>query len=98
MGNNKKNILRLLRNELPLLKNKYKVKSLEIFGSYIRSEQNPQSDLDLLVTFSEIPGLLKFLELENHLSDKLEVKVDLVMKDSLKPRIGKHILNEAQTI
>ncbi|MFQ5769581.1 MAG: nucleotidyltransferase family protein [bacterium] len=92
------NILQILRKELPLLINQYNVKSLEIFGSYLRNEQKQTSDLDLLVTFSENPGLLKFLELENYLSDKLEVKVDLVMKDSLKPRIGKSILKEAQPI
>jgi len=38
--------------------------------------------------------LLKFIELENYLSDLLKVKVDLVMKSALKPRIGKHILEE----
>ncbi len=92
------NILQILRKELPLLMNQYNVKSLEIFGSYIRNEQKQTSDLDILITFSENPGLLKFLELENYLSDKLEVKVDLVMKDSLKPRIGKSILREAQPV
>ena len=92
------NILQILRKELPLLRNKYNVESLDIFGSYVRGEQDQKSDLDLLVTYSENPGLLKFLELENYLSDKLEVKVDLVMKESLKPRIGKYILNEAQPL
>ena len=98
MANKIENTLQTLRGELPFLKKKYNVKSLEVFGSYIRGEQNPKSDLDLLITFLENPGLLKFLELENYLSDKLKVKVDLIMKDSLKPRIGKHILKEAQPL
>jgi len=38
--------------------------------------------------------LFEFLELKHHLSDLLEVEVDLVMKDTLKPTIGRHILNE----
>ncbi len=99
MGSNKiENIFRLLREGLPLLRDKYNVSSLEIFGSYIRDEQDSKSDLDLLVTFSENPGLLGFLELENYLTDMLKVNVDLVMKDSLKPRIGKYILSEAQPV
>lgn len=84
-----------LRREFPSLVARYHVGSLEIFGSYVPQEQNEESDLDLLVTFSEIPGLLKFVELENYLSDLLGVKVDLVMKDALKPNIGKRILDEA---
>ncbi len=98
MENKVNNIIKIVRNKLPLLESKYNVKSLEVFGSYIRGEQNPKSDLDLLVTFSETPGLIKFLELENYLSDLLKVKVDLVIKDSLKPRIGKYILSEAQPV
>jgi len=98
MENKINNIIKIVRNKLPLLESKYNVKSLEVFGSYIRGEQNPKSDLDLLVTFSGTPGLIKFLEIENYLSDLLKVKVDLVIKDSLKPRIGKYILREAQPV
>ena len=60
----------------------------------MRREQRPDSDLDLLVAFDEPPGLLKFIELENHLTDLLGVKVDLVMQDALKPAIGKRVLAE----
>jgi hypothetical protein len=58
----------------------------------VRDEQGPESDLDLLVTFSEPPGLIQFVALENHLSDLLGVQVDLVMKNALKPRLGARIL------
>jgi predicted nucleotidyltransferase len=70
------------------------METLGVFGSYARDEQKSTSGLDLLVTFSKTPGLLRFIELENHLSDLLDVKVDLVMKATLKPNIGKHILRE----
>jgi len=56
------------------------------------------SDLDLLVTFDEVPTLFRFVALENDLSDTLGIKVDLVMKDSLKPNIGKYILEETKPI
>jgi len=78
-----------------MLAEQYNVATLEIFGSYVRHEQRKNSDLDILVTFKKAPSLLKFVRLENHLSDVLGIKVDLVMKDSLKPAIGKNILREA---
>jgi len=91
-------ILPRLKSMLPLLREKYHVHTLEVFGSYVRGEEGKESDLDLLVTFDEIPTLFQFVALENFLGDELGVKVDLVMKDSLKPSIGKYILKEAQTV
>lgn len=84
-----------LRRNLPQLKEEYSIKTIEVFGSYVRGEAHPSSDLDLLVTFYEVPGLFKFISLENHLSDMLGIKVDLVMKDALKPVIGRRINKEA---
>ena len=91
-------ILAKLREILPYINEKYHVNSLEVFGSFVKNQQNKNSDLDLLVSFSKIPSLLKFLELKNYLSDQLKINVDLVMKDSLKPRISKNILNESIAI
>jgi predicted nucleotidyltransferase len=76
------------------LKDRYKVEEIGIFGSYVRKEQKKKSDLDVLVSFSETIDLFTFVELENYLSDILGVKVDLVMKDTLKPRLKDRILNE----
>ena len=87
--------LEILRQQAPMLMERYNVEKLEVFGSYVRAEQRKNSDLDILVTFRETPGLLAFIALENTLSDLLGVKVDLVMKDSLRPAIGKNILREA---
>jgi uncharacterized protein len=77
-----------------LLQERYKVQELGIFGSYVRQEQTETSDVDVLVEFSETPSLLKFVNLENYLSDNLEMKVDLVHKGGLKPRTGERILAE----
>jgi predicted nucleotidyltransferase len=87
-------LLERLRELLPMVAERYHVKNMGVFGSYVRHEEQSKSDLDVLVTFSEIPGLLKFIELENYLSDALGIKVELVMKDALKPSIGKRILSE----
>jgi uncharacterized protein len=78
----------------PILAEKYGVKEIGIFGSYVRGEQKPKSDIDVLVAFSGSISLLDFIHLENELSDLLGVKVDLVMKTALKPRIGRNILEE----
>jgi len=91
-------IIQLLRRHLPLLAEKYHVESFSVFGSYVRHEQRSNSDLDVLVTFHEPLSLLKFIELENYLSDMIGVKIDLVMKDALKPRIGMRILSEAVAV
>jgi uncharacterized protein len=84
----------LLRQYKPVLQEHYKVRSLGIFGSYTRSEQKKGSDLDILVEFDEAPSFIQFLQFEHYLSDLLGVRVDLVMKDALKPVIGKRILSE----
>ncbi|MGA7605015.1 MAG: nucleotidyltransferase family protein [Anaerolineales bacterium] len=90
-----KKFLEILHQQFPLLAERYGIEKLEVFGSYVRAEEKKDSDLDVLVTFKEAPSLLTFIAIENYLSDLLEVKVDLVMKDSLKPKIGQQILREA---
>jgi uncharacterized protein len=90
--------IKILRQHLPELREKYSVNYLGIFGSYIRGKQTKDSDLDILVQFDKKPGLLKYIELENYLSDILGGKVDLVMKSALKPKIGKRILNDVKAL
>jgi predicted nucleotidyltransferase len=91
-------LLSQLKSMMPVLRARYGVQSLDVFGSYVRHEEQAESDLDLLVTFDETPTLFQVVALENFLSDALQVKVDLVMRDSLKPEIGKRILAEAQPV
>ena len=69
----------------------FHARSLGIFGSYVRGEAKKGSDLDLLVEIEDPKmGLLRFIALENYLSDLLGVKVDLVEKQALKPAISRH--------
>ncbi len=70
----KDKILSLLQQQLPYLRQNFKVKSIAIFGSYAREEQIEKSDIDLLVEFEAPVGFFKFIELEEHLSEKLGVK------------------------
>lgn len=78
----------------PILFEKYKVKKIGIFGSFVKNKQKIGSDLDILVEFEETPTLIEFIELENFLTEKLKIKVDLVMKSSLKKYLGENILKE----
>lgn len=88
------NLLSRLRSLMPVLSEQYRIRSLALFGSYVRAEQNEESDLDILVEFSEVPSLLEFMRLEHFLSDSLGLRVDLVMKSALKPTIGSRITGE----
>ncbi len=73
---------------------RYKIREIGIFGSYVKNRQSKESDLDILVDFDEVPTLFDFVGLRDELSDILNIRVDLVMKSALKPRIGKRILEE----
>lgn len=88
----------MLRRHLSDLEERFDVQSLGVFGSYVRHEEREDSDFDILVSFRKAPSLLGFLALENHLSDLLGVKVDLVMENALKQKIGERILSEVVAI
>jgi len=80
----------------PFLKEKFEVETIGFFGSYSRGEQRKRSDGDILVVFSQDArvGFFRFLELEEYLSGKLGMKVDLVTKDALKSALKDRILKE----
>lgn len=80
----------------PILKERFQVETIGVFGSYSREEQKKKSDVDILVTFVEPNDidLLDLIEIKQFLSRKLKIKVDLVTKNALKPRIRDKILQE----
>ena len=85
------NILTEIKSQLT---DKYHVSQLGIFGSYARGDYNSASDIDILVEYAQKPSLFDLIELQNYLSDRLQMKVDLVTKDGLKPQIKEKILAE----
>jgi predicted nucleotidyltransferase len=87
-------IKKILEKKKPILKRKFQVKEIGVFGSLVRGEGTKKSDIDILVEFEDGITLLGFIEMENYLTDLLGIKVDLVMKSALKPRIGEYILKE----
>ncbi|MCL5987073.1 MAG: nucleotidyltransferase family protein [Actinobacteria bacterium] len=88
-------ILEQYKNELI---EKYEIKEIGIFGSYIRGEQKRWSDIDILVEFEEVPDLFKFLELERYLEEVLGRKVDLVRREALREELREIILKEVVNI
>ena len=87
-------IKQIIKDCEPVLKEKYGVKNIGIFGSYTKGNAKKKSDVDILVEFNEPIGLFEFVELENFLAEKIGINVDLVTKDGLKPAIGKRIHKE----
>lgn len=78
------------------MEQKYKVKQIGVFGSFARGEQNENSDLDILVDYSENIGFFDLLKMEDELNQMFGIKVDLVMKAGLKKYIGQQILQEVK--
>ncbi|MBI2574477.1 nucleotidyltransferase family protein [Candidatus Woesearchaeota archaeon] len=81
-----------------MLREKYYVKSIGIFGSFARGEQKKGSDIDVLIEFNRPISFFKFIELENCLGELLGAKVDLVSKKALRPYIGGRILKEVVNV
>lgn len=79
---------------MPELTRRYAVRSVGVFGSVVRRQNTPRSDLDLLIEFDETPDLLRLVEMERYLQKQLGVNVDLVTRKSLRGEIGRRILEE----
>jgi predicted nucleotidyltransferase len=71
------------------------VRSLDIFGSVARGESGPGSDVDLLVDFEQPIGLFHFFRVQQRLEQILGCRVDLVMREAVKPQLRDQILREA---
>lgn len=87
-------IIDQLRQMQPDLRRRYPIREMGVFGSYAHAQQTEASDLDVLMELGDGIGLIELAGLRQDLSDALGIKVGLVMKEALKPRIGRRILSE----
>jgi predicted nucleotidyltransferase len=79
----------------PFLMEKYKVKEIGVFGSYVRGEETTSSDIDILVDFErEGKSFDNYMELKYFLEDLLGLEVDLIMRGALKDELKDTILKE----
>ncbi len=86
-----KNIILKNKN---ILKERFKLKGIGVFGSYVKGKAQRESDIDILVEFTQVPDFFEFLRLEEFLTRLIGVKVDLVTSKALKPLIKKEILKK----
>ena len=93
-------IKQILQAQKPYLYEKYGVTEVGLFGSYVRGEQRPDSDVDILIELTDPPriSLLGLVNLQNFLSDLLGIDADVAIKKNLKKRIGRRILQEVEPV
>jgi predicted nucleotidyltransferase len=88
-------ITAVLHAAMPGLRAQWPIRTLALFGSRIRDDATPDSDLDVLVEFARPVPLSSILALEERLATITGLRVDLVSAASLKPYIGERIRSEA---
>ncbi len=87
-------IKEILKKQKPAIRERYRVRKIGIFGSYVRGEQKKKSDVDILVEFEKPISLLKLVNLENFLGDSIGIKVDVVPKEDVRRELKERILGE----
>ena len=84
----------ILANRKKELKQKYDIKEIGIFGSYVRGEHRARSDIDILVEFNKLPDIFLLIDLEDYLKKLLHKKVDLVRKGAIRAELKDVISKE----
>lgn len=85
-----KDILQQLK---PELSSRFHVQSLGLFGSVVRHDFSPSSDIDIIVDFNKPVGI-EFIDLANYIERHLQKKVDLVSRRGIKDNYFKAIEQE----
>jgi len=89
------NVLALLRQHEPILRERFGVKRIGVFGSFARGEEHKGSDVDVLVVFRDGEETFDhYMDCKFYLEDLFNRSVDLVIEDTLKVRLREPILNE----
>ncbi len=91
--NGLEDIEKILKNNKEILREKYFVKKIGVFGSFSRGEETTESDVDILVELFEPLGW-EFFDLKEYLEEILTKKVDLGTVDAIRPQLREKILNE----
>lgn len=91
-------VKKVISDERKVLEQKYNISRVGIYGSVARGEDSPESDIDLLVDFTNPIGLFELVGLETYLSGKLGKKVEIATRKYLDPYIKNDILRDEQVI
>lgn len=95
--NKNKNKQKLYTDIVEFLKSKGATK-VAVFGSYVRDEESPKSDIDVLVEFDRPIGLLEFVGIERELSERLRIKVDLLTEKGISPYVINYVRQEMKVL
>ena len=89
------NAIEILKKYEDVIKQRYHVKKIGIFGSFARGEETERSDIDVLVDLKDgYETFDNFMDLKYFLEDLFNRKVDLVTIDALRPQLKDDILQE----
>lgn len=86
-------IKKLLEQLKPELAGKFHVQTIGLFGSVVRDDYSPSSDIDIIVDFDQPIGI-EFIDLANYMEQRLQKKVDLVSRNGVKDKYFKAIEQE----
>ena len=91
-------VIEVLKELESLIRDRYKAEIIGIFGSFVRDEQKPASDVDLLVKFLEGASLFDYVGLADFLEDKLDINVDIVSERAVREELRDYIYAEVVKI
>ena len=95
---NAQDVLTKLRELKPIITARYKVREISLFGSFVRGEQEPGSDIDLLAEFEENADLFDLMGLALYLEEIFQRSVDVVPKRALREELRESVLHQVVTI
>lgn len=95
---NLEEILTKLKELKPIITTRYKAAEISLFGSFVRGEHHPGSDVDVLVEFEDGADLFDLVGLANYLEEALQQKVDVVPKRALREELQEAVLREVVTV
>jgi len=87
-------VVAVLKDRLEVIRQKFSVRSISLFGSVVRGEARHDSDIDVLVVFEGKPTFDAFMDLQFYLEDLLGARVDLVTEKALRPQVRQAIEGE----
>ena len=90
----KEKILNTLKRLKEDLNTNFRVKTIGLFGSYVKNEQKNTSDIDFLVEFEEDADLVHLVGLSRYLEEVFKSKVDVISKPTIKEELKQRILEE----
>jgi predicted nucleotidyltransferase len=88
-------IVKALEAESPVLRERFSLRRLAVFGSVARGTESETSDVDILVEFEHEARFDEFMDLRFHLEDLLGVRIDLVTEKAIRPGMRESIEREA---